>query len=88
MFKNIVEKSCRLESPFPKGVPLSVTIELHFSDRRKRDIDNYDKATLDALKGIAYEDDSQIIERTGRKYSHPEAEFSWIDIYIKEFRGE
>ncbi len=37
-------------------------ILLYFGDRRKRDIDNFHKLSLDALTGIAYEDDCQIVE--------------------------
>lgn len=35
-------------------------IDLYFWDKRKRDVDNFHKLSLDALTGIAYEDDSQI----------------------------
>lgn len=39
---------------------LSVTIELYFWDKRKRDWDNWHKLTMDALTGVVWEDDSQI----------------------------
>lgn len=67
---------------FADGVPLSmrVTIErdLPKSKRRKTfvvvepdtskpDIDNYAKAVMDALNGIAYRDDSQITKLTVEK---------------------
>ena len=40
---------------------LTVKIEVYPPDRRRRDLDNVQKAVLDALeKGGAYEDDSQI----------------------------
>ena len=39
---------------------LSVEVRLFFGDRRRRDWDNYHKLTMDALEGIAWEDDSQI----------------------------
>lgn len=40
---------------------LAVRIEVYPPDRRRRDIDNVQKAVLDALeKGGTYEDDSQI----------------------------
>jgi crossover junction endodeoxyribonuclease RusA len=39
---------------------VSVTMVLHPPDKRKRDIDNTTKATLDALQGYAYADDSQV----------------------------
>ena len=39
---------------------LFVLLEYYFKDNRRRDVTNYDKAILDALTGIAYNDDSQI----------------------------
>ena len=47
-----------------KGEPtkkrLKVEIWLYFKTRAKRDIDNYNKAILDSLKGIVIEDDELI----------------------------
>ncbi|QDV62633.1 RusA family crossover junction endodeoxyribonuclease [Crateriforma conspicua] len=46
----------------PLEGPLSVDIELHMPDRRRRDIDNVLKAMLDALQwGGAFLDDNQIV---------------------------
>lgn len=46
----------------PLDGPLAVQIEVHPPDRRRRDIDNLQKALLDALQhGGAYHDDSQIV---------------------------
>lgn len=51
--------------------PVSVSITLCMPDKRRRDVDNYLKATLDALMPKALEDDSQIVslyvEKTYRK---------------------
>lgn len=45
--------------------PLSVEIDVYPPDRRRRDIDNLQKALLDALAhGGAYEDDSQVARLT------------------------
>ncbi len=45
----------------PMVGPLSVSVEIHPPDRRRRDLDNCMKSLLDALQhGGAYEDDSQI----------------------------
>ena len=42
--------------------PLTVDVVIHPPDRRRRDIDNVQKALLDALQyGGAYADDSQIV---------------------------
>jgi Holliday junction resolvase RusA-like endonuclease len=40
--------------------PIEVCIKLFFGDSRRRDWDNWHKLSMDALTGIAYEDDSQI----------------------------
>ena len=46
----------------PLAGPLEVCIDLFPPDRRRRDIDNVQKALLDSLQhGGAYEDDSQIV---------------------------
>ena len=43
--------------------PLRIEIEIYPPDRRRRDIDNVQKALLDALQhGGLYEDDSQIVK--------------------------
>lgn len=52
-------KSQYRKKPLEEDVKLK--IELFFGDNRKRDIDNYNKILLDALSGILYVDDSQIV---------------------------
>ena len=39
---------------------LIMNIILYFGDNRRRDIDNFHKLGIDALKGIVFTDDSQI----------------------------
>ena len=47
----------------PLTGPLAVCIDIHPPDARRRDIDNIQKALLDALGcGWAYRDDSQIVD--------------------------
>jgi Holliday junction resolvase RusA-like endonuclease len=46
----------------PLDGPLDVEVDVFPPDRRRRDIDNVQKALLDSLQhGGAYEDDSQIV---------------------------
>ena len=45
----------------PLEGPLKVQIALYWPDKRKHDIDNI-KVLLDALTGIVWEDDSQIVD--------------------------
>lgn len=49
----------------PKSRPKSVTSE---PDTFKPDVDNIGKNVLDALNGIAWDDDSQVVELVVRKY--------------------
>ena len=48
-------------------LPVKVTAVLFFGDKRIRDIDNHNKLWMDALSGIVWEDDKQVMELTVRK---------------------
>ena len=48
------------EKPLTENI--GVKVGLFFNNKRKRDIDNYNKLWQDALSGIVYEDDEQIQE--------------------------
>ena len=53
----------------PLEGPLAVDIEVYPPDGRRRDVDNIQKALLDALQhGGAYGDDSQIVRLAIEKY--------------------
>jgi len=51
----------------PLTRPISVVLELYFTDKRKRDVDNFNKLVLDAGSGLLWQDDSQIHELVIRK---------------------
>jgi Holliday junction resolvase RusA-like endonuclease len=51
----------------PLAVPLKVAITLYFGDKRVRDWDNYHKLSQDALNGVVWADDSQIMEAVVKK---------------------
>lgn len=40
--------------------PVEIWIDFDFSDKRKRDVDNFAKAVLDCAKGLMFDDDSDI----------------------------
>lgn len=46
---------------------LKVCIEIKFKERRKRDVDNYNKAILDSFNGVIWTDDEIIDELTTKK---------------------
>ena len=54
-----------IRNPYQGTVRLEIVLWL--PDRRRRDVDNCAKSICDALNGIAYLDDSQIIELTVRR---------------------
>jgi Holliday junction resolvase RusA-like endonuclease len=64
---------------------VKVTIIMYQNDKRKRDIDNVLKILLDAMNGIIYIDDSQIIELNINKVCN--AENNKIEIEITELRN-
>jgi Holliday junction resolvase RusA-like endonuclease len=56
-----------------RGKPLegdiAVDITLYFGTKRKADLDNFNKLSLDALTGIVWQDDNQISDlRLRRSY--------------------
>lgn len=53
--KNLVEPNVLIGD-------IKISIIFNFKKKIKRDCDNYLKSLIDALKGIYYEDDSQITE--------------------------
>jgi Holliday junction resolvase RusA-like endonuclease len=53
------------------STPITVVINTYHDNHRKNDWDNFHKLSMDALTGIVYEDDSQIIEAIVKKhYDH------------------
>jgi Holliday junction resolvase RusA-like endonuclease len=41
---------------------VGVDLFLYFSDEKRRDVDNFTKLVIDSLKGMCFEDDSQIYD--------------------------
>ncbi len=44
-----------------------VDLVVYFPDRRKRDAQNYEMVTFDALQGVVYKDDLLVCEHTTRR---------------------
>ena len=52
---------------WPMDAAYSVKIEIYLPDRRRRDTDNVSKLVLDALTGVAWNDDAQVEDEDLRK---------------------
>ena len=57
----------------PLTEEVSVTVRFYHKDKRKHDIDNYFKLLFDALSGIVWEDDVQIVELIAQKFIDKES---------------
>ena len=67
-FRDRVQRALAAAGVRPMNGDLAVRIEVYPPDRRRRDIDNVQKALLDALQhGGAYHDDSQIVKLSTEK---------------------
>lgn len=58
--------------PGPRSGPVRLVLGLWFPDRRRRDCDNVLKSIQDGLNGIAYDDDSQIVELAVTRHIDPQ----------------
>lgn len=47
---------------------VGLDVKLYFGDKRKRDVDNFQKLYFDSMSKIVFEDDSQIQDLRVRKY--------------------
>jgi len=66
-------REAALEQVTKKGVqpiagPIKMTIIYYLGSRRTKDLPNLPKTTCDALNGIAYDDDSLIVDMTIKKF--------------------
>lgn len=70
----------RVYRKLPKGTPKKVAREL---DIKKPDIDNIAKSVLDALNGVAYQDDAQVVDLRIAKMprEHRDEDYMVIEIY-------
>lgn len=77
----IVELAGRSQPLFGKHVPVHVSIAFHFqrpASAKKRfhpavkpDLDKLQRAVLDALTGVAFHDDAQVVSISAKKYYAP-----------------
>lgn len=65
----------------PLSGPISITITYYLGSKRRKDLPNLPKTTCDALNGIVYKDDNQIVHQIMYKYlddKHPRVEIEVV----------
>lgn len=67
--------------PCTKG-PVEMILTFRRANRIRCDIDNLAKAVMDALEGIAYEDDSQIRTLSVGRGWNPDEPGCWVSLYL------
>lgn len=65
----------------PLSCPIAVTLRV-YRPAKRGDLDNYSKVLLDALNGVAYEDDGQIVEI--HAYRHDDKSNPRVEVEITE----
>ena len=83
-----LKKALTVEMDIYREIPKSTSNKRRLMKNEKEirpivrpDVDNYTKGILDALNGIAYKDDSQIVDLIARKYYSDNPR---VEITIKE----
>jgi Holliday junction resolvase RusA-like endonuclease len=64
----------------PLTGPVALSMRFCRSTRQRVDLDNLAKSILDGLNGIAFADDSQIVELLAVKAVDPEAPGTWVEV--------
>lgn len=65
---------------------LQITGWVYMPDRRKRDAGNYRKLLTDALSGIAYTDDSQLIREVWELAGYVPKEQARVELLVEQIR--
>lgn len=76
-----LEVSIHAYKPIARSTPKRVTLQAW---RAKPDADNIAKAVLDALKGVAFEDDAQVVRLAVWKHVRTRQQQEGLAVYIRE----
>lgn len=88
MFSGAVEVEIHAYYTIPKSASRKRVLDMVSDIERptkKPDGDNIAKAVCDALNGIAYKDDSQVVDLTVRKYY---SKFPRVQVFISEAKSD
>jgi len=71
-FRHAVRMIAMVQGVTPLVGPVAVFLDV-YRPRRRGDLDNILKATIDALQGLAYRDDDQVEQITAQRYEDKRA---------------
>lgn len=66
--EHAISTAARLAGCHPTHAPIWLSVRFYRSTHRRCDLDNLAKTVLDALNGVAYADDSQVIQLEAYKF--------------------
>ena len=75
-----VDKDCAARDYDPEHHAICLTLVFRLPDRRRRDVDNLAGAIMDALNGVLWRDDSQILRLVAEKHIAPKGEWTGVEV--------
>jgi Holliday junction resolvase RusA-like endonuclease len=64
--------------------PIGMEVRVYLPDRRRGDVDNYAKAHMDALEGVAYENDKAVVSLQVSRQVDPDNPRCEVDVWQME----
>lgn len=74
------DKDCAVRWYDPAHHAICLTLVFRLPDRRRRDLDNLAGAVMDALNGVLWRDDSQIVRLAAEKHIAPKGEWTGVEV--------
>jgi Holliday junction resolvase RusA-like endonuclease len=88
LFQENLESIKEEELPYKKDIMVEVIISVYTTEKRFKtvDVDNLAKAILDCLKGIIFEEDSQLVNLLVKKYVHQKKPKDGLFIGVRKIK--
>lgn len=74
------DEACAVRWYAPSHPAIVLVLAFYLPDRRRRDVDNLAGAVMDALNGVLWRDDSQIVRLVVEKHLAAKGEFVGVEV--------
>jgi len=74
------DKDCAVRDYDPAHHAIALALVFRLPDRRRRDVDNLAGAIMDALNGVLWRDDSQIVRLSVEKHIAPKGDWTGVEV--------